>query len=120
MRCKQMLFLSVVTVLLAASLAGCSTSSTAPSAVSSEAPSSAASSAAVTASQTPSMPKTAGRASTKRSWNPMVRKKEMSALVTPSPRAVKKEEPYTLKPMMRKLRPYTRNAWLVRVSSSGS
>ena len=50
----------------------------------------------------------------------MVRKKEMSALVTPSPRAVKKEEPYTLKPMMRKLRPYTRKAWLVRASSSGS
>ena len=30
MRCKQMLSLSVVTVLLAASLAGCGASSTAP------------------------------------------------------------------------------------------
>lgn len=56
MRCKQMLFLSVVTVLLAASLAGCGTSSTAPSAVSSEAPSSAASSAASEVTETAALP----------------------------------------------------------------
>ena len=56
MRCKQMLSLSVVTVLLAASLAGCGTSSTAPSAVSSEAPSSAASSAASEVTETAALP----------------------------------------------------------------
>ena len=56
MRCKQMLFLSVVTVLLVASLAGCGTSSTAPSAVSSEAPSSAASSAASEVTETAALP----------------------------------------------------------------
>ena len=56
MRCKQMLSLSVVTVLLAASLAGCGTSSTAPSAVSSEAPSSAASSAASEVTETSALP----------------------------------------------------------------
>ena len=56
MRCKQMLSLSVVTVLLAASLAGCGASSTAPSAVSSEAPSSAASSAASEVTETAALP----------------------------------------------------------------
>ena len=56
MRCKQMLSLSVVTVLLAASLAGCGTSSTAPSSVSSEAPSSAASSAASEVTETAALP----------------------------------------------------------------
>ena len=56
MRCKQMLSLSVVTVLLAASLAGCGTSSTAPSGVSSEAPSSAASSAASEVTETAALP----------------------------------------------------------------
>lgn len=56
MRCKQMLSLSVVTVLLAASLAGCGTSSNAPSAVSSEAPSSAASSAASEVTETAALP----------------------------------------------------------------
>lgn len=56
MRCKQMLSLSVVTVLLAASLAGCGTSSTAPSVVSSEAPSSAASSAASEVTETAALP----------------------------------------------------------------
>ena len=56
MRCKQMLSLSVVTVLLAASLAGCGTSSTAPSAVSYEAPSSAASSAASEVTETAALP----------------------------------------------------------------
>ena len=56
MRCKQMLSLSVVTVLLAASLAGCGASSTAPSAVSSEAPSSAASSAASEVTETSALP----------------------------------------------------------------
>lgn len=56
MRCKQMLSLSVVTVLLAASLAGCGTSSTAPSAVSSEVPSSAASSAASEVTETAALP----------------------------------------------------------------
>lgn len=56
MHCKQMLSLSVVTVLLAASLAGCGTSSTAPSAVSSEAPSSAASSAASEVTETAALP----------------------------------------------------------------
>ena len=45
-----------VTVLLAASLAGCGTSSTAPSAVSSEAPSSAASSAASEVTETAALP----------------------------------------------------------------
>ena len=40
--------------------------------------------------------------------------------VTPSPSAVKKEEAYTLKPMMTKLRAYSRKARLVRASSSGS
>lgn len=56
MRCKQMLSLSVVTVLLAASLAGCGASSTAPSAVSSEAPSSAASSAASEVTEAAALP----------------------------------------------------------------
>ena len=56
MRCKQILSLSVVTVLLAASLAGCGASSTAPSAVSSEAPSSAASSAASEVTETAALP----------------------------------------------------------------
>ena len=53
-------------------------------------------------------------------WNTSVRRKEISALVTPSPSAVKKEEAYTLKPMMTKLRAYSRKARLVRASSSGS
>ena len=62
MRCKQMLSLSVVTVLLAASLAGCGASSTAPSAVSSEAPSSAASSAASEVTETAALPGCQGEA----------------------------------------------------------
>lgn len=46
--------------------------------------------------------------------------KEISALVTPSPSAVKKEDAYTLKPMMRKLSAYSRKARLVRASNSAS
>ena len=39
------------------------------------------------------------------------------ALVTPSPSAVKKEDAYTLKPMMRKLSAYSRKARFVSASS---
>ncbi len=39
---------------------------------------------------------------------------------TPSPSAVKKEDAYTLKPMMRKLSAYSRKARLVRASNSAS
>lgn len=53
----------------------------------------AASSAAVMASQTPSILSTMGSRMTAASWNNRVRRNEISALVTPSPRAVKNEEP---------------------------
>ena len=56
MRCKQFIIVSLAGVVLAASLAGCGTSSTAPSAVSSEAPSSAASSAASEVTETSALP----------------------------------------------------------------
>ena len=56
MRCKQMLSLSVVTVLLAASLAGCGASSTASSAASGAVSSEAASSVASSAVETAALP----------------------------------------------------------------
>ena len=59
-------------------------------------------SAAVMAHQMPSMSNSTGRTRTQQVWKSSVRRKEISADVSPSFRAVKKEEPKMAKPAKRK------------------
>ena len=73
-----------------------------------------------TYSHTPSMPHRAGSRSSAASWNSRVRRKRDESTRHAIPSAVKKEEAYTLKPMMRKLSAYSRKARLVSASSWAS
>ena len=59
-------------------------------------------SAATVENHMPSRLQIRGKAKTAEHWKMKVRKKEISAEVTPSPRAVKKEEPKIAKPENRK------------------
>lgn len=62
----------------------------------------ASTSATTTAYQIPSSPQIKGRVRTAAHWNTMVRKRAISAEVSPSPSAVNREEPKMAKPDTKK------------------
>ena len=77
-------------------------------------------SAAPIASQTPLTPKNNGNSSSIQVWNTSVRRKEITAEITPFPNAVKNADPKILNPESKKDNAYLRNPPPVSSHSSGS